>query len=202
MNPILQYYQQNIHHIKYKNYIINNKKNIIVLNILYKLLTFAQEKKLSCFLSGSLSSMFQFKKIYRTIKDVDLIIKKEELPEWVNLLLTIDSGYFLFFYEKTLEEAIDNWMKSETNPIKRVISFKNKNKNTCSVDFIHFDNNIGHLKQEIKIENLTINYLPSIKLIKKLEPTHRPIDYEDMRFLLQFEDAKKFLLNVPINNCK
>lgn len=202
MNPIFKYYQQNISHIQYKNYSINKRKNEIVLNILYKLLTIAKEKQLSYFLSGSLSSMFQFKKIYRTIKDIDLIINKEDLMQWIKLILLIDSGYFPFFYEQSLEEAIENWANSANNPVKRVISFKNKNKNTCSIDFIHFDNNIGHLKQKIVIDDVTINYLPSIKLIKKLEPTHRPIDYEDMRFLLQFDDAKNFLLNVPINNCK
>lgn len=200
MNPILKFYQENVGQIKYKNYIINNKKNKIVFDILYKLLLLSEANNLSYYLSGSISSLFQFKKIYRTVKDIDLIIKKEDLTKWVDLILSIDNGYYPFFYEKTFEEAVTNWVNSENNPIKRVISFKNRNKNTCSIDFIHFDNNISHLKQTIQIENLNINYLPSIKLIKKLESTHRLIDYEDMRFLLQFEDAKKFLLNVPINN--
>ena len=196
MNPILEFYDKEVQKFKYKHYIIDEYRHQILFDILYRLIKDANENNLKYFLTGSVSSMFQFKKLYKTIKDIDLIIKKEDLPKWLNIIRSIDNGYYLFFYEKSSKEAIQNWNNSLKLIEKRIISFKHLSK--CFIDLIHYDGNITHMSQNIKIDNLYINYLPSLKFIEKI-PFHRPIDDQDIEFLLEFEDSREFLLQFPKN---
>lgn len=203
MNPILQFYEKEVQKFKYKDYVIDEYKHQILFDVLYKLIHAANKNNLPCYLTGSISILFQFKKIYRTMKDIDLVIKKEDFVKWAKIIRSIDTGYYLFFYEDTSKEAIENWNNSKILVEKRSISFKHLYM--PSIDFINTTEKYQikmmksiQIPPTIELDGITIDYIPSIKYTDVIH-FHRPIDQEDIEFLLQFEDSREFLLQFQKN---
>jgi len=196
MNPITKFYINDVEKVKYRNYAIDNDKNIKIFNTVYYILQKSIQRNLRCLFTGSIAAIFQFKKIYKTIKDIDLMIEKKDLIEWMNIINSIkqDCGsYVLYFSEETHFKAIENWNK-QTKKDRPCLTFTNY----CSgitIDLSHLDED--HLKK-INIDDINIEYSPSEKFTGG-KIFNRPTDIMDIKFFLQFEDAREYLLQFPQN---
>ena len=197
MNPLVDFYYNQAEHIKYKDCVIDHEKNVNLLNVSHYLFQKSIENNLKGYFTGSVAAIFQFKKVYKTIEDIDLLIHEENLLEWMKIINSIKQGcgsYELFFSEDTPFEAIDNWKKAKNN-------FCITLTNSCSgttIDLTRTDEDCLKYLNEIKLNDLNIRYITSEKFTGGIK-FNRAKDIEDIKFLLQFEDARDYLLQFSKN---
>ena len=157
------------------HYQIIDEENIKVLKSFEKIYNAATNRKLKFVVAGSIGLMLVNKAIYRNMKDVDLVIKFEELDSWLDIMR---DGYIVES-KSPLKNPQEDWELFVTQQRQR-FSFKD----------LEFGNNV-ELITNMEIEkNSTIIEVNGNKIgvcnpfstFDAKKEFLRRKDYEDMEF--------------------
>jgi hypothetical protein len=138
---------ENIQNIKYKNYKINTVHNNLVYQTLFKVDDYFKEINEKYLIGGSLSLALRYKKVYRTIKDIDLNVCKYNFNNLNNLLRGCfilhrqTPAHKLFIYPENgieIDFATYLYGYKKTSEVCDKIEFKNKTFNVIKLDILWF----------------------------------------------------------------
>jgi hypothetical protein len=173
-----------IEKIPYLNSEINHEFNLRSIRAFEKLYFKALDEKIDFILTGGMGSLLYFKKIYRTLNDIDFLINIKDLNKWFKVF---KNGYD-FCYEDHYKQ----------NPSQRIKDFKNKKINSL----IFLDN---EFKVKIEIINSELSKILDFYEIeintysfKIKEPLYSYRNKITFRRKKDFEDwgfFEKFLIN-------
>jgi hypothetical protein len=199
MSYLINYYT-NVEKIQFKNYEVNDKVNLELLFLIEDLYNRFKSKKIEVIFTGSWAFIFHFQKIYRTLKDIDLIVLKENYVNLLHNLLDFEYIYpenpenFFSCFPKTKQYGFYK-ESSPINHLKWSIQTKgdqpNKliQKNTnLNIEVIIGD----YTKDEIlnvEIGPLLIKYRLPYKFLKLNDPIYsygRQKDQDDNQFYSQY----------------
>jgi hypothetical protein len=125
-----------VNKINFRESELNDKVNLDLVKCFEKLHFKALESKLDYIITGGLSSLIYYNKIYRTLEDIDLLIDSKDILKWFEIF---KHGYN-FCYEESYAQK----------PSQRIIDFKNKK--IQSLTFL--DNEFG---TKIEIFNIELS---------------------------------------------
>jgi hypothetical protein len=106
-----------IEKINFRGENIDHDFNVKILKSFEKIYTKAQEKNLHMTVTGGLGSCLLYKKIYRTIKDIDLLIIPREITKWFEIFI---DGYDFCFeeeYARNPSQRLEDFFNEKINSL-------------------------------------------------------------------------------------
>jgi hypothetical protein len=182
----LENFYSSLTKIKYKDYTIDDQFNLKLLKELDIVTTLFIENNIEYYITGAFSLIFYTGKIYRTIKDVDILVNLKDIKQLFSIL---DENYSYYPYPKT--NTLANFFKSK---ILKEDPFRFKNKNDLSIKLeIFFDKKpIFSGRNKVfskKINNNELKYLIPNKFFDESYPSSRysrQKDIDDIVFYSRF----------------
>jgi hypothetical protein len=174
------YYLHKIQKIKYKNYEIDDIKNLFIFDNLFEIQKLSNLSGLDYIATGSCAIVLHSNKIYRSLNDLDLVINIKDLYQWINIINKIYNFNFIGepveYFEYCLNED-------------RLLSFSHK-KNKMNLDIcVVSDNHPWNPKKILnkEINDYKYNYCLPLKMKKTNKSFYnRDIDSDDMDFYSEF----------------
>lgn len=112
---IIDYYKSALK-VVYKNYKINDYHSTLVLEGLEQLEEIFRKNCINFLITGSISHLFHYKKIYRTIKDIDIFINDKDL---IKILSLLKNSFDIYHQTNTtVPKQIENFKFKQDNYIK------------------------------------------------------------------------------------
>jgi hypothetical protein len=172
---IKNFYNNSIEQIEFKNYEINNNTINLQLELIDEIALIAKESNLKFILSGMWGFIFNYKKIYRTPSDVDILIEEKDLKNWFDLLQ--NECDFLYMDDPVV------FIKEFLNGNRRLQPLYHKRFNE-KLELINIKNIEQEYKffpiQDMKFNNYTLRVKDSLKV--KSTYVGRQKDKDDIEF--------------------
>jgi hypothetical protein len=165
----------------YQNYQINHKHNFFLFNELCKLENLFSKNNIRFVITGSLSLVLHYKKIYRKINDLDIIINNRD----IFLCLSLLRNSFNIISDNDLGKNIIDFRKNKHNTIVlKPKSLKYK------LDLINYNQS---LDEKVYITNIEeVKYYYKLPWIGKLDRKSKK-DIDDINFYIPDFFNKKLL---------
>jgi hypothetical protein len=169
---IFEKYYSEIEKVNFENYNIDDKHNLFVLENLEKLIRIFNKSKINFIISGNIAWIFLYKKMYRNIGDIDIVIPDTDIHKIMDII-----------YLNKYELIFKNYTKC--NPI---VLFKN---NICINIFKNYffskqnceDKNSFFFK---KFENFNLKFFRHMKVKRyPLEKMPKKV-LDDLRFFEKY----------------
>jgi hypothetical protein len=183
----MNYYINNVEKVKYKDYEINNEKNLLLFDNLNQIQELSQKLKMYYVISGSWALVLHTDTIYRTIQDIDIIIDIKNLQKWMTSLIDIYDFYYIGNPVEFFEYCINNY---------RLLPFIHKqNKMKLEISVVndkHPWNKYQNFFYTKKINSNLYTYSLPLKT-QKAEGFfyNRPRDIDDLDFYLPLINNKR-----------
>jgi hypothetical protein len=174
-----------IEKIPYLNSKIDHEFNLRLIKAFEKLYFKILDEKIEFILTGGLGSCLYYKKIYRTLLDIDLLIEDKDLGKWYRVF---KEGAYNFCYEDHYKQ----------NPVQRIEDFKNRKINSLifldnefkvKIEIINSEFSKIMDFHEIEINTFTLKVIQPFYSYKNKITFRRKKDLEDWEFF------NKFLIN-------
>lgn len=159
----LDYYK--IKKINFRGESIDHDFNVKILKSFEKIYTKAQEKNLYMTVTGGLGSCLLYKKIYRTIKDIDLLIIPRDINKWFEIFI---DGYDFCFEEEYTRNPSERLKDFFNEKIKSLVFMDVEFQ--CKIEIINIqkskDVHIVQINENgnlIKIKNQLFSHINKLK---------------------------------------
>jgi hypothetical protein len=171
--------------IPYKDYRIDDEHNLKIIETFNDFNEFISKSNLSYLLTGSLALSILSKKIFRTWKDIDIVIDINYITDWLSI-----------FQNQNWQIINDNYTILQINNIKTNINIEICNYLPHSKDYTEAitEKNINNI-------NIKISSMDDI-FCAKFKKNCKDKDIEDFKFFRRFSSFKnkKVLLEILSNN--
>jgi hypothetical protein len=167
--------------IHYKDYRIDDEHNLKIIETFNDFNEFISKSNLSYVLTGSLALSILSKKIFRTWKDIDIVIDINYITDWLSI-----------FQNQNWQIINDNFMIFQIKNIKTNMNIEICNYLPHSKDYTE-----ASTEQNINNDNIKISSIDDI-FFAKFGKNFNDKDVEDFKFFKQFVvfKNKKVLLKI------
>jgi hypothetical protein len=185
-------FYEKIEEIPFLGYEVDKIHNYELFNELKYVLTFAKENKLGVIVGGSWGSILHCSKLYRTVKDIDLHFKEEDMYLWFDYL----KDKYNFIYPPNMEA--ENFIKNQLNS-QHPLPFQNIKKPSLKLDIIfknvNLFNKIGvnHRIFTKSFEDFNIKYVVLFKSREFTKIYDRQVDKDDIEFFSKYIKHEELL---------
>jgi len=177
-----------IEKIKFHSEDIDHDFNIRIFNTFEKLYHKAKEKNLDFIITGGLGSCLLYKKIYRTITDIDILIIPGDIRRWFEVFI---QGYDFCFEDSYTDNPSQRLRDFFNNQIKSLVFMDDEYK--CKIEIINMtiSKDISH---SIVIEN---NY--PIKIKNQYFSYTNKLTFGREKDFVDWEFFQTYLNNLDLN---
>jgi hypothetical protein len=179
---MLNFYR-NLEKVSFKNYIIDDNKNLNLLFVLYQLHEKLSAHDLDFKITGVWALILESKKIYRTVNDLDIIILQKNFKKYLEVL----KNDFLFLSDPNLDPK-EFLIKSLNKKTTKLFRFRNIEYQNI-LDLILTQNIDNRLTKVSNISNFKIKYRLPLKFLMPSNSDYfykRNIDSDDNEFYSRY----------------
>lgn len=177
-----------IEKIKFHNQEIDHNFNINIFKTFEKLYHKAKEKNLDFILSGGLGSCLLYKKIYRTIKDIDILIMPRDVTKWFEIFV---QGYDFCFEEHYVNNPSQRLRDFFNNQIKSLVFMDDEYK--CKIEIINV------LKTRDASHSIIIENDHPIKIKNQYFSYRNKLTFGREKDFVDWEFFQNYLNNLDLN---
>jgi len=185
--------------ITFKQYKIDDSRNLFLLEELHKIIVDFHRMGETLILTGSIALFLKYNKIYRTFKDIDLLIKNSK-TEKIKYLNYFNKKYLLSFnaeFFSSAREYLQYSLSDDKNNILSLHSLDTKiqvdlapiirDEGNLSLEYLSLE--YLSVKDKFHVENIKVGCVLPLKYYDKAFSYERIVDNDDLEFY------NKYILN-------